>query len=174
MTEWQGAVLRAQLGRFPAQQARRAANADFLNREVATIPGVNPQRRLDGCTSQGNYCYVVQLDDSIADGLPAFRDRVRTALIAEGIPLTTAYPAMHTLEMFEGSAGLAPRLRDLTGYPDYAKVECPQAVRLAESTLWFPTSVLMGAVEDAQGVVDAIDKVLSNRSALADVHPIAY
>ena len=110
MTEWQGAVLRAQLGRFPAQQARRAANADFLNREVATIPGVNPQRRLDGCTSQGNYCYVVQLDDSIADGLPAFRDRVRTALIAEGIPLTTAYPAMHTLEMFEGSAGHQPSL----------------------------------------------------------------
>ena len=62
MTEWQGAVLLAQLERFPAQQENRARNADILNRELASIPGIHPQARLDGCTSQGNYCYVVRVE----------------------------------------------------------------------------------------------------------------
>ena len=62
MTEWQGAVLRAQLKRFPAQQAVRSANADFLNAALADLPGITPQGRYSGCTSQGNYDYLVKFD----------------------------------------------------------------------------------------------------------------
>ena len=62
MTEWQGAVLRAQLARFPAQQARRSANDDFLNAALAQLPGITPQSRHEGCTAQGNYDYLVKFD----------------------------------------------------------------------------------------------------------------
>ena len=113
MTEWQGAVLRAQLERFPAQQAVRSANADFLNAALAELPGITPQARHSGCTSQGYYDYLVKFDrETFPD-----RDKVITALIAEGMPLTTGYPPMHQLEMFSREGGLGPRLRDTTAIP---------------------------------------------------------
>lgn len=170
MTEWQGAVLRAQLGRFPAQQARRAGNADFLNHALAEIPGVAPQGRFDKCTSQGNYCYVVSFDPEMFRD----RDRVRTALLAEGMPLTTAYPPLHMLDMFSETGGLGPRLRRNGSHPDYTAYSMPVAERLAETTIWFETAVLMGSREDAQSVVDAIEKVFTCKDELAQLQPTAF
>ena len=47
ITEWQAAVLLAQLERLPEQVARRNANIAHLERRIATIEGVStlPQRR---------------------------------------------------------------------------------------------------------------------------------
>ncbi|MCX6458777.1 MAG: DegT/DnrJ/EryC1/StrS family aminotransferase [Actinobacteria bacterium] len=171
MTEWQGAVLRAQLERFPHQQLTRSANADFLNAELATIPGVVPQGRDARCTAQGNYCYVVRIDES---EFGADRDRVRTALLAEGIPLTTSYPPLHALDLFADPQGLAPRIRDRSAYPDYASASFPVTDRLASTTLWFTTAVLMGSRKDAQDVVDALAKLKSHSAELRDVVPVEY
>jgi dTDP-4-amino-4,6-dideoxygalactose transaminase len=46
MTEWQGAILLAQLSRFGVQQTIRASNANLLNEELALIPGVHPMLSL--------------------------------------------------------------------------------------------------------------------------------
>ncbi|MBU6244073.1 MAG: DegT/DnrJ/EryC1/StrS family aminotransferase [Actinomycetales bacterium] len=171
MTEWQGAVLRCQLARFPQQQANRAAHADLLNAELARIPGVTPQGRLPGCDSQGNYCYVVMVDP---DEFGASRDHVRTALLAEGIPLTTSYPPLHALELFSDPAGLAPRIKDRSALPDYARQSFPVTERLAATSLWFTTSVLNGTDEDALDVVRAMEKVHRLRGQLAEVDAVAY
>jgi dTDP-4-amino-4,6-dideoxygalactose transaminase len=170
MTEWQGAVLRAQLGRFPAQQAVRSANAEFLNATLSDIPGITPQGRHGGCTSQGNYCYVVTFDPEFFPD----RDRLRTALLAEGMPLTTAYQAIHKLEMFSRPGGLGPRLRDNAVYPPYSRLHMPVAEKLSRTTIWFNTSVLMGSREDAQSVVDAIEKVHKFAADIADLPPTEY
>ncbi len=115
LSEWQGAVLRAQLQRFPAQQEVRSANVEFLNSALAELAGVTPLGRLEGCTSQGNYDYMVNF---APERFPE-RDKLRTALLAEGMPLTTAYPPMHKLEMFSREGGLAPHIRDTSAYPAY-------------------------------------------------------
>jgi dTDP-4-amino-4,6-dideoxygalactose transaminase len=62
LSEWHAAVLRAQLARFPEQNRRRNEHARFLNAELASIPGVRPQKRDPRTTSQGYYCYVVAID----------------------------------------------------------------------------------------------------------------
>jgi dTDP-4-amino-4,6-dideoxygalactose transaminase len=170
MTEWQGAVLRAQLQRFPAQQAVRSANADFLNGALAEIPGVTPQGRYSGCTSQGNYCYVVKFDSELFPD----RDRLRTALLAEGMPLTTSYPPMHQLDMFGREGGLGPRLRDATAYPAYSRQHMPVAEELSKTTIWFTTAVLMGSRENAQSVVDAVEKAHRCAVDIADLEPTEY
>ena len=171
MTEWQGAVLRAQLARFPEQQQRRSANASLLNAELARIPGVHPQGRHDGCDSQGNYCYVVMIDPQV---LGASRDQVRTALLAEGIPLTTSYPPMHSLELFAEPDGLAPRLRNRGRYPDYATAHCPVTDRLAATSLWFTTAVLMGSPADAMNVVEAMAKLQAHPDELRCVTAVEW
>ena len=171
MTEWQGAVLRSQLARFPEQQANRAANANLLNAELPKIPGVTPQGRLAGCDSQGNYCYVVFIDPQ---EFGATRDQVRSALLAEGIPLTTSYPAMHSFDLFQRADGLAPRIRDLANYPPYAQQSFPVTERLAATSLWFTTAVLMGSSEDALDVARALEKVYAARGELASVVGVEY
>jgi dTDP-4-amino-4,6-dideoxygalactose transaminase len=163
MTEWQGAVLLAQMARFPGQQERRSANADRLNAALAEIPGVEPQARDPRCTSQGNYCYVVRIDPE-RFGVP--RDTVREALLAEGMELTTAYPPLHRLELFATPDGLAPRRRDRSRMQDFASLEMPVTDRLAAETLWFTTSVLMGSPEDADDVVAAVAKVQQHAGEL--------
>lgn len=163
MTEWQGAVLLAQLERFPAQQQRRNANAQWLNTELARIPGVHPQVRDPRTTSQGSYCYVVRVDPLV---FGAGRDAVRLALLAEGIPLTMSYPPLHRLELFAALDGLAPRRRSRPFDPD--ELQLPITERLAAETLWFTTAVLMGERRDCQDVVDAVAKVAEHAASLAD------
>ena len=156
MTEWQGAVLLAQLDRFEEQADRRDRHAGLLNTELAKIPGVHPQARDPRCDRQGNYCYVVRID---SDEFGADREPVRLALAAEGISLTMSYPPIHRLDVFRDPDGFAPRWRDRTGMQEFAGLSLPVTERLADTTLWFTTSVLMGTDEDAFDVVRAVEKV---------------
>ena len=160
MTEWQGAVLRAQLERFPAQQENRAKNANYLNTEISKIEGFKPQGRLAGCTDQGNYCYVVEVEPEKLNG--ASRDQVRFALLKEGIPLTTAYPPLHALELFAAPENLAPRFRGEVANIRYNQQRFPITTKLADNTLWFTTSVLMGNETDTQDVLQAMQKIKEN------------
>jgi dTDP-4-amino-4,6-dideoxygalactose transaminase len=156
MSEWQGAVLRAQLARFPEQNRRRNDNALFLNEALRQIPGVTPQARDPRVTSQGYYCYVVRLDEGI---FGASREAVRKALEAEGIPLTMSYPTVHGLDAFGKADGFAPRVRDRGRWPDYAALDLPAARAAATETLWFRHQLLMGTRDDAACLVEALDKI---------------
>jgi dTDP-4-amino-4,6-dideoxygalactose transaminase len=163
MTEWQGAVLLAQLERFPQQQQIRARNADMLNHELAQIPGIHPQGRHPSCTTQGNYCYVVRVDEQ---RFGMSRDVLREALIAEGISLTMAYPPLTRLDVFADPDGFAPRLRNRKGMQDFSSLDLPVSDLLADTTLWFTTSVLMGSENDARDVVRAMEKIYAHRDEI--------
>ncbi|MDH3301235.1 MAG: DegT/DnrJ/EryC1/StrS family aminotransferase [Acidimicrobiia bacterium] len=166
LTEWQAAVLLAQLDRFPEQQARRSSNADYLNKALAEIPGVEPQWRDPRCTSQGNYCYVVRIRP---DEFGAGREQVRLALEAEGIPLTMAYPPLHHLETFLDPDGFVPRFRSRAGMQDFGSLDLPVVRTLADETLWFKTAVLMGDRSDCDDVVAALARIQRNADELADL-----
>jgi len=170
LSEWQGAVLRIQLQRFPAQQEIRSANVDFLTATLADISGVVPLGRHKGCTSQGNYDYMVNFDPELFP----HRDRLRTALLAEGMPLTTAYPPMHQLEMFSREGGLAPHIRDTSAYPAYASLHMPVTEHLSKTAIWFKTEVLTGSRQDAQSVVDAIEKVHHHAAEIGELEPTEW
>ncbi|WP_395158842.1 DegT/DnrJ/EryC1/StrS family aminotransferase [Ilumatobacter sp.] len=163
MSEWQGAVLLAQLDRFEDQARTRDANSELLNEQLARIPGVHPQARDPRCDRQGNYCYVVRIE---ADEFGADRESVRLALGAEGIPLTMSYPPIHRLDVFREPHGFAPRWRSRDGMQDFAQLSLPTTERLADTTLWFTTAVLMGTREDALDVVAAVEKVQSHADEL--------
>jgi dTDP-4-amino-4,6-dideoxygalactose transaminase len=156
LSEWQAAVLRAQLARFPEQNRQRNAHALFLNAELARIPGVRPQWRDPRATSQGYYCYVVAIDEA---AFGASRDQVHAALVAEGMPLTVSYPPIHRIAAFTRPDGLAPRHRDPTHWPDYRALDLPHSRAAAATTLWFRHALLMGSRADAATLVEALAKV---------------
>ena len=100
MTEWQGAVLSAQLARFRDQHATRNANAVVLNEALAEIPGIRPQPRDERMDANGNYCFIFHYDASAFAGLPL--REFEAALEAEGIPMGVSYPSLGDLELFAG------------------------------------------------------------------------
>ena len=163
MTEWQGAMLLAQLERFPRQHRTRNENALYLNGELAKLPGVHPQARDQRTTAQGYYCYVVRIDEA-QFGLS--RDLIKSALEAEGIPMTASYPVVHELAAFEAADGFAPRHRDRGRWPNYASLDLPVSSVTAATTLWFKHQTLMGTRDDANHVVEALAKIQANAAEL--------
>jgi dTDP-4-amino-4,6-dideoxygalactose transaminase len=170
MTEWQAAVLLAQLDRFDAQHRRRNQNALMLNGALTAIPGVHPQVRDARTTAQGYYCYVVRLD-SRAFGAP--RDLVERALEAEGLPLTRSYPPVHDVAVF-AERQFGPRIRDRAGLPDYARLDLPESRRAAAETIWFRHQLLLGEPDDASAVAEALAKIRANIDELRALEPPGF
>jgi len=156
MTEWQGAVLRAQLRRFPEQHRVRNENAVALNAALDEIPGIRPPRRDPRMGSQGNYCYVFHYDASEFAGLElrAFE----AALKAEGIPMGVSYPSLSDLALFRHE-NFGPRLRAGAPRGAYADVHLPVAERAAASTVWLQHRMLLGSREDVLDVARAVERI---------------
>ena len=163
LSEWQGAMLLAQLKRFPEQHKRRNENAIVLNAELRKVPGVVPQWRDQRTTSQGYYCYLVRIDES-EFGLS--REVIHEALVAEGIPLTMSYPEIHALDAFRTPGAFAPRQRSRYVHPDYAAQQLPVTRQMANTTLWCKHQLLMGEQSDAIALVEALAKVYAHRDEL--------
>ncbi len=73
MSEFQAAVLLAQLDRLEEQVDRRDENATYLNRRLAEIPGINPMKRHPQITRQSYFSFVFRYDPT------AFGDAPRSA-----------------------------------------------------------------------------------------------
>ena len=98
LSEWQRAVLRAQLGRLDEQTKVRHRNARLLDRLLGTIPGITPQKLDDRCTRNGQYAYIFHVNKKDFAGIAT--DRFIAAMNAEGIPNQASYPPLDQLHMF--------------------------------------------------------------------------
>ena len=54
LSEWQGVILTAQLGRLDGQTRLRHKHARWLDKELSTIPGITPQKLDERCTRMAN------------------------------------------------------------------------------------------------------------------------
>ena len=163
MTEWQGAVLQAQLDRFPEQNRIRNANALALIDALEQIPGIRAQRRDPRMDTQGNYCFVFHYDAAEFAGLPlrAFE----TALAAEGVPMGVSYPSLNELAVFRNRR-FGPRLRTHAPTIDYGSVRLPHAEHAAASTVWLQHRLLLADRGDVLAVAHAIAKLRHHAAAL--------
>ena len=84
MTEWQAAVLPAQLERLPEQNLRRERNLARFERELARVPGLRPLFRDPQVTARAAYQFVLRYDAPAFGSVP--RDHLILALRAEGVP----------------------------------------------------------------------------------------
>ena len=90
LTAMQAALILSQLQRFPAQQARRQANAAFLRDALAEIPGIAPTREDDSFVTGSRPARAWECASSATEfstGAPVPREVFSKALHAEGIPM---------------------------------------------------------------------------------------
>ncbi|PKO21335.1 MAG: aminotransferase DegT [Chloroflexi bacterium HGW-Chloroflexi-1] len=166
MTEFQGAVLLAQLARLEEQTRTRDANGRYLNARLAEVPGIRSLARGRDVTRHSYHLYIVRYDPAAFSGAP--RARFLAALSAEGIPCSGGYPVgLYAQPLFAnrnfGPFGGARRAR-----PDlrYDRADFPVCEQTCAEACWLSQSLLLGTREDMDDIVRAVWKVYEQREDL--------
>ncbi len=160
MTEWQGAVLLAQLERLPGHIARRAENAAYLTSRLSEVQGITPAKVDERVTSHAWHLYIATFDPEMFGGRSC-TEFIRM-LNAEGIPCSSGYvplnrsPAIRRA-LAEQEGHVRPWESDDLDLP--ALPPCPIAEYLCDRTIWLTQSMFLGDREDMDDIVAAIFKI---------------
>lgn len=166
LSEWQGAVLQAQLGRLDEQTKKRHRNARVLDMLLAAIPGITPQKLDERCTRNGQYAYIFHVNKKEFAGITT--DRFIEGMNAEGIPNQASYPPVHELHMFRNGE-YRKRLCGKQAKERHAflKQRFPVTQKAAWETVWIPQPALLGDEEDMQEIADGLSKIQKYAKELA-------
>jgi dTDP-4-amino-4,6-dideoxygalactose transaminase len=160
MTEFQGALLQAQMKRIEKQAQTRTDNARYLTSMLKEIPGIVPARMYDGCTRNAYHLFMLRYHKEHFAGLP--REKFLKALDAEGIPASSGYAPLNT-QSFIGDSLNSRGYRAL--YPKQAldqwreRTACPVNDRLCAEAVWFGQNVTLGTRADMEQIAEAIRKI---------------
>jgi len=165
LSEWQGAVLGAQLTRLDEQTAHRHKNARLLDRLLPDIEGITPQKLASQCTRNGQYAYIFHVDRDAFGGISA--EKFIAAMNAEGIPNQASYPPLHELDVFK-SGEYRKRLtgRQAEESHPFLKRSFPETHRAAWETVWIPQPALLGDEEDMHEIATALKKIQNHAGEL--------
>jgi len=158
LSEWQGAILSAQLKRLDAQTALRHKNARQLDKLLGEISGVTPQKLDPRCTRNGHYAYIFRVDSKEFAGLPT--EKLIAAMIAEGIPSQASYPPVNKLDVFQNGE-YRKRLSASQAKEAHAflQAEYPVTHQAAWESIWIPQPALLGDEEDMHEIAAAWRKI---------------
>jgi dTDP-4-amino-4,6-dideoxygalactose transaminase len=154
LTEWQGAILLAQLERFPQHAELRERNAAYLTERLAAIDGIRPVRRDPRVTRHSNHLLIFRYDATAFRGMS--REQFMAALGAEGIPCGSGYKPVNRSAAVKG--GLQNLSKVLPDVPEPR--DCPIAEHICDyEAVWLTQNMLLGTLEDMDSIVAAILKI---------------
>jgi perosamine synthetase len=167
MTEFQAAILLAQMQRFEEQTERRWENGRHLTSRLREIPGILPHKLHEGVTRAVYHLYPFRYDPEAFGGVP--RERFMAALRAEGIPCSGGYGRLNKAAFIENTLSSRNFQRMYSKEQlDQCRqrIECPDNDRLCGEAVCLFQNVLLGTREDVDDIADAIAKVYENRDQL--------
>lgn len=160
MSEFQAALLTAQMTRLEAQARTRDANGAYLTSLLKQIPGITPARMYEGCTRNAYHLYMFRYDPSRFAGLP--RAAFLKALGAEGVPASSGYSPLNKEPFLEDALSA----RGFQAIYSKARLDawrtqntCPQNDRLCTEAIWIVQTMLLGPKKDMDDIAEAIRKV---------------
>ncbi|MBI5285704.1 MAG: DegT/DnrJ/EryC1/StrS family aminotransferase [Chloroflexi bacterium] len=159
ITEFQAAVLLAQLERLPEQIETRNRNIAHLEQRLAQLEGVSTLPHDDRMTTRSGYGVVLRYDEAAWRGVS--RDRFARALYAEGMRIHGAfYTPVYRNPLFAW--------RDAPIEVDYTDIHCPVAEKAAgKEMIWLPHEIFLGTTADVDDLCDAIEKIRANIDELS-------
>lgn len=169
MTEFQGAILNAQMTRLEDQSKRREENAEYLTSMLRDIPGIIPQKSYPGCTRHAWHVYAFRYKKEHFAGLG--RDKFILALKKEGIDETAAGYSPWNKEGHVSSLAKNRHYQKL--YPKETldrwqqHRECPQNDILCSENVRFTQTMLLGTKSDMEQIVAAIKKIQKHAGEIA-------
>jgi perosamine synthetase len=169
LTEFQAAILLAQMSRLDAQAATRDKNGAYLTSILKEIPGITPAKMYEGNTRNAYHLYMLRYDKSRFAGLP--KASFVKALQAEGIPASGGYTPLNKepfLKETLASRGYQ-RIYDAKTLAEWnERNACPANERLCDEAVWFTQNMLIGPRGDMDQIAEAIRKIQANAGKLAN------
>ena len=168
MTEFQGALLSAQMTRLEKNARTRDDNAQYLTGLLSQIPGIVPCKMHEGCTRNAWHLYMLRYKAEEFGQLP--RAKFLAALNAEGIPCGGGYTPVPWESFLKQSFGTRGGRRVfsekvLDEWPAHCRV--PEHEKLCNEAVWFTQNMLLGTHRDMDQIAEAIRKIHAHAPALA-------
>lgn len=170
LTEFQAALLMAQMGRLESQSGIRDRNAAHLTQLLKEIPGVKPARLYEGTTRSAWHLYMFRYDSEAFQGAP--RSAFLKALAAEGIPASGGYSPLNK-EPFLARMVESRPYQKIFGEKRIAQWKernvCPANDKLCSEAVWFTQTQLLGPREEMERIATAIRKIQKRAGALKSI-----
>jgi perosamine synthetase len=170
LTEFQAALLLAQMSRLEDQARTRDDNGAYLSARLRQIPGIVPARMYDGCTRNAYHLYMFRYDAEAFGRLS--RTQFLKALRAEGIPASGGYSPL-TAEPTVVDTLASPAYQRIYGKDALARLvernRCPENDRLCQQAVWLTQTMLLGSRRDMDQIVEAIARIHRHSGELRTV-----
>jgi dTDP-4-amino-4,6-dideoxygalactose transaminase len=169
ITEFQAAVLQAQLEKLGEYTELRERNAAYLTSLLKGIPGIGILKRDKRMTVMPCYQYLFRYFEDQWNGLS--RDRFVAAMAAEGISHIEGdfYIPLYQNPLFYVTVRDYPSIKSRYGETMYMtkKISCPVSEQVGyHESVWLHYSLLMGKKKDVEDIAGAIWKVRENLDEL--------
>ncbi|MCE5322306.1 DegT/DnrJ/EryC1/StrS family aminotransferase [bacterium] len=169
LTEFQAAILLAQLTRLESQTMKRMQSVKIIEDVLRDVPGIHLTRHDDRMTRRSYHFYPFRLD---LKRLGMSRARFIEACEAEGIPLSPGYTMpLYKNPMFlqekEGPANCPFSCPYYDRKIDYAGVNCPVCEEVCNDTCWITHPMLLADETNIAALANGIKKVCENAGELA-------
>jgi dTDP-4-amino-4,6-dideoxygalactose transaminase len=159
LTDWQAAILIAQLGRLDQQIDLREASAKRLDTALAAIDGISPFARDPRATRITHHLYMFRYSAGAFGGVT--KDRFVEALTAEGIPASSGYVEIQKQPLFEHES-----VRRVVGDLGLSALHLPAAEAACEQTVWIGQNALLGGESETDDIIQAIRKIQEHHAEL--------
>lgn len=157
MSEFQGAILLAQMERVNEYNLIRDKNAKLLDQLlISEVKGIVPQRFNPNANIITHYMYMFCYDENFFKGVP--RNQFVELLNAEGIPSSICFPVMSDVEFYK-KLDFNGRNVNAVGLSSL-----PHSHQVADKTVWLHHRILEGNEQDVYDVVGAIKKIQKHLS----------
>jgi dTDP-4-amino-4,6-dideoxygalactose transaminase len=167
MTEFQAAILLAQLARLEEHVSRRQRSAALIEEALADIPAIRRLAPALRMTRRSYHMYIFRLDET---ELGISRKQFLAALQAEGVPASEGwYRPLYRNGVFANAhVGPPHGIRaPLAGMGvDYRGVSCPVCEQVCNDAVWIPHNVLLADEPEILRLAEAIRKVIAGAPAL--------
>jgi dTDP-4-amino-4,6-dideoxygalactose transaminase len=151
MTEWQGAILLAQLERLEEHYPIRERNARYLSAELSRLGGLSPLPGDPRVTRDARHLLLLRYDPQAFGGRA--RQDFLAAMAAEGItPLSSGYislphaPAIR--KTMQASFGV-----------DSTSFHLPCAEQATRQTVWISQNALLGSQQELDDILTAVARI---------------
>jgi dTDP-4-amino-4,6-dideoxygalactose transaminase len=160
LTEFQAALLLAQMTRLDVQAKTRDENAAYLTTLLQKIPGIFPARLPTGTTRSGFHLYMLRYDQQHFAGLP--RAKFLQALAKEGVSGSSGYTPLNNSAHVKALAH-NPHYQRIFGADLMARwVErnhCPVNDRICAEAVWFSQHSLLGTRANMERTAEVISGI---------------
>ncbi|MEW6457136.1 MAG: DegT/DnrJ/EryC1/StrS family aminotransferase [Acidobacteriota bacterium] len=161
MTEFQAAVLLAQLERYEKMKKKREENAAYLSKRLAEIEGITPLKRDEKTTSHAYHLFIFKYDKSYFNEIN--KEKFIKILNAEGIPVYAGYSLPLYKQPVFTSDEVRKEISMNNSKVDYSKIVNKTTEKACyEEAIWLSQRVLLGSKKDMDDIVEAIIKLKKN------------